>query len=274
MTTTLSTKQRLLTKAVKRLAATLENNGDWATATLQPPAEDHERKTYVKTERSRIRKTKSPCTERTSRAPRETFGRVVIHCVAAPTKRENIDNSFLQDQLLGKFTEGIQRNVLRAKEQRPQNDNWDATTLLNCAKDYIRTELKIVIRVGKKRDPQPAHEQAADRRSPPSGRSIVSSSERQYSCFYCSKKDHSAKDCTEVVTREERYAFMRRRNMCLNCGSTEHWAVQCKGGSCRLCKLHGHHTSLCPQLFSSSRKPSTTHEPKKSPTPSKATPKF
>ncbi|KAK6062151.1 hypothetical protein COOONC_00178 [Cooperia oncophora] len=38
MTTTLSTKQGLLTKAVKRLAATLENNGDWATGlcSLQP----------------------------------------------------------------------------------------------------------------------------------------------------------------------------------------------------------------------------------------------
>ncbi|KAK6031097.1 zinc knuckle, partial [Ostertagia ostertagi] len=163
-------------------------------------------------------------------------------------KGENVDNCFLQDQLLGKFTEGIQRHVLRTKEQRSPNDNWDTNMLLSCAKEYIRTELKIVTRVGKRREQQPVQEPAGDRRYPRTGRKIASASERQHSCFYCGKGDHAAKDCTEVATREERMSFMRKRNLCLNCGSAEHWAGQCKGGACRICNNHGHHTSLCQQL--------------------------
>ncbi|KAK6026422.1 zinc knuckle, partial [Ostertagia ostertagi] len=189
-------------------------------------------------------------------------------------KGENVDNCFLQDQLLGKFTEGIQRHVLRTKEQRSPNDNWDTNMLLSCAKEYIRTELKIVTRVGKRREQQPVQEPAGDRRYPRTGRKIASASERQHSCFYCGKGDHAAKDCTEVATREERMSFMRKRNLCLNCGSAEHWAGQCKGGACRICNNHGHHTSLCQQLPSATKKPSAAHESKKPhQTSNRATPK-
>ncbi|XGW05893.1 hypothetical protein V3C99_016340 [Haemonchus contortus] len=94
-------------------------------------------------------------------------------------KGENVDNCFLQDQLLGKFTEGIQRHVLRAKEQRSPNDNWDTNMLLSCAKEYIRTELKIVTRVGKGREQQPVHEPAGDRRYPRTGRKISRRLERE-----------------------------------------------------------------------------------------------
>uniref|UniRef100_A0A7I5EBZ3 CCHC-type domain-containing protein n=1 Tax=Haemonchus contortus TaxID=6289 RepID=A0A7I5EBZ3_HAECO len=178
-------------------------------------------------------------------------------------KGENVDNCFLQDQLLGKFTEGIQRHVLRAKEQRSPNDNWDTNMLLSCAKEYIRTELKIVTRVGKGREQQAVQEPAGDRRYPRTGRKISSAPERRHSCFYCGQGDHAAKDCTEVATREERMSFMRKRNLCLNCGSAEHWAVQCKGGACRICNNHGHHTSLCQQLPSATKIRAAAHESKK-----------
>uniref|UniRef100_A0A7I4Z578 CCHC-type domain-containing protein n=1 Tax=Haemonchus contortus TaxID=6289 RepID=A0A7I4Z578_HAECO len=135
--------------------------------------------------------------------------------------------------------------------------------LLSCAKEYIRTELKIVTQVGKGREQQPVHEPAGDRRYPRTGRKISSAPERQHSCFYCGKGDHAAKDCTEVATREERMSFMRKRNLCLNCGSAEHWTVQCKGGACRICNNHGHHTSLCQQLPSATKIRAPAHESKK-----------
>ncbi|KAK6017595.1 zinc knuckle [Ostertagia ostertagi] len=189
-------------------------------------------------------------------------------------KGENVDNCFLQDQLLGKFTKGIQRHVLRTKEQQLPNDIWNTTTLLNCAKEYIRTELKIATRVGETHDQRSTQEPAIDRRNPRAGRRIISSSKRQDSCFYCGKGDHSAKDCSEIATREERLTFMRKRNLCLNCGSGEHWAEQCRGGSCRLCRKHGHHTSLCQQLSSLTKTPSATRESRKPPsTSNKSTPK-
>ncbi|VDL84663.1 unnamed protein product [Nippostrongylus brasiliensis] len=179
-------------------------------------------------------------------------------------KGENVDNSFLQSQLLGKFAEGVQRHVLRVKENQMSNNAWNTRTLLNCVKEYIRTELQIVNQMRKRQDQHHQRSSIVDRRSIRTERKTPSNSARQ-SCFYCGKGGHTPKDCTEVVTREQRLMFMRKRDLCLNCGSQDHWAVNCKGGSCRECKQHGHHTSLCPQLPSQKRKFSVTQETKKPP---------
>ncbi|KAK5964383.1 hypothetical protein GCK32_010050 [Trichostrongylus colubriformis] len=177
-------------------------------------------------------------------------------------KGENVDNSFLQNQLLGKFAEGVQRHVLRMKENQTTDVTWNTNTLLDCARNYISTELQIVNQMGNKHDQQLDRNSIAVKKNTFTGKRINSALERLNPCFYCGKVDHNPKDCREVATREQRLTFMRKKNLCLNCGAKDHWAVQCKGGSCRMCRQRGHHTSLCEQLpsrkttvFQETRKP-------------------
>ncbi|KAK6018122.1 zinc knuckle [Ostertagia ostertagi] len=188
-------------------------------------------------------------------------------------KGENVNNVFLQRQLLGKFTEDIQRQVLRKKEQESPESNWDTTTLLAAAKSYIAMELKIRSRTNKRKEDRPTVQSLkGSKRDLGSNNGNRKAANR--GCFYCSKQDHSPTDCKHVTTREERLEVIRKGKLCHNCGSKDHMVGQCTKGPCRICQQHGHHTSVCRQLFSPPMKPSAAQDVKTVPqTKSKATPK-
>ncbi|KAK5985526.1 hypothetical protein GCK32_010130 [Trichostrongylus colubriformis] len=177
-------------------------------------------------------------------------------------------------QLLGKFTEEVQRKVLRRKEQDSPERSWDTATLLSAAKSYIAMELKIVSRTNKKREHYP-HAAQSFKEKMSSCKEIQRTTERR-SCFYCGKQDHVPRDCDFVKTREARLDIIRKKKLCHNCGAKDHMVSQCTGGPCRLCKQHGHHTSVCRQLFSAPTKPSAAQDVKNMPQPQtqgKTTPK-
>ncbi|KAK6035213.1 hypothetical protein COOONC_27276 [Cooperia oncophora] len=66
MATLLSSRQGLLTKSVNRLAAVVDEYKDLEAWELEPPSEDHERRTYLRTERMRIWKIKAILESETS----------------------------------------------------------------------------------------------------------------------------------------------------------------------------------------------------------------
>ncbi|KAK5974926.1 hypothetical protein GCK32_008249 [Trichostrongylus colubriformis] len=177
-------------------------------------------------------------------------------------------------QLLGKFTEDVQRQVLRRKEQDSPERSWDTATLLSVAKSYIAMELKIVSRTNKKREHHPPAAQSFKEKTSSCKESQRRTERRN--CFYCGKQDHVPRDCEFVRTREARLDIIRKKKLCHNCGAKDHMVSQRMGGPCRLCKQHGHHTSVCRQLFSAPAKPSAAQDVKtvtQPQTSSKTTPK-
>ncbi|KAK5968528.1 hypothetical protein GCK32_010984 [Trichostrongylus colubriformis] len=59
-------------------------------------------------------------------------------------KGEQVDNVFLQKQLLRKFSTDVQRHILRQQQHQAPHTQWDTNDLLMAVKDYIRDEAKIL----------------------------------------------------------------------------------------------------------------------------------
>nr|CDJ90687.1 Protein of unknown function DUF1759 and Protein of unknown function DUF1758 domain containing protein [Haemonchus contortus] len=167
-------------------------------------------------------------------------------------KGEHVDNSFLQKQLMGKFTVSIQRAVLRQKQQMSGED-WNTSLLLSTIREHIMSEMNIIHQVEEKKvSARSLRTSAANERNTQS-----TLKERAYTCFYCKKPGHSPTQCKEVLTRAKRLEIMKRHNLCIDCGGQDHGVAQCRKGSCRNCNEFGHHTSICKKPTS----PDTTSEP-------------
>ncbi|VDM54315.1 unnamed protein product [Angiostrongylus costaricensis] len=63
--------------------------------------------------------------------------------------------------------------------------------------------------------------------------------------FNCNKTRHLPIDCTTIKTQQEKVKVIKDRNLCYNCGCSVRRLPECKGGPCRNCNKHGHHTSIC-----------------------------
>lgn len=67
------------------------------------------------------------------------------------------------------------------------------------------------------------------------------------SCLYCGKSDHKIRNCSKFSGSEvspiARFEFVKKHNLCTNCISNGHRALNCSSGSCRKCNMK-HHTLL------------------------------
>ncbi|KAK6016854.1 zinc knuckle [Ostertagia ostertagi] len=186
-------------------------------------------------------------------------------------KGECIDTVVLQKQVLSKFSERVQRHVLRKKHEQTASEPWTTELLLSHISDFLDTEMEIKHHL---------QEQNQDQPYKPSQNNIVKrttdiriSKEGTHTCFYCRRGNHSPRDCSEYSTREQRLDHLKRFSLCMNCGEANHIASACTKGACRLCHQKGHHTSICPQTIrtteqrptSFQRKPPTTNENPKPP---------
>nr|CDJ91166.1 Zinc finger domain containing protein [Haemonchus contortus] len=188
-------------------------------------------------------------------------------------KGECLDTVVLQKQVLSKFSERVQRHVLRKKHEQTASEPWTTEMLLSHISDFLDTEVEIKHYLQEQSQEQPCK---------PSQNNIVKKTtdipigkERIHTCFYCKRNDHSPKDCPELEfgTQEQRLEHMKRFSLCMNCGGTNHIASACTKGACRLCHQKGHHTSICPQTIRSTvqrpmhsqRKPATAAEYPKPP---------
>ncbi|KAK5965073.1 CCHC-type domain-containing protein [Trichostrongylus colubriformis] len=162
---------------------------------------------------------------------------------------EHIDNTFLQKQLLGKFSVDVQRQVLRQKSKLQSEGAWNTMTLLRIAKEFVEAELRITSQI-ERHIADSARIQATnaiEEKKPP-----INKKPTQYQpspCFYCTKTGHPAKNCPDVPSLEQRLEIMKKHKLCRNCGQMDHAAAKCPKGACRMCGVIGHHTSICRALF-------------------------
>ena len=63
-------------------------------------------------------------------------------------------------------------------------------------------------------------------------------------CLFCRKQDHWSVNCTVVTALADRKKFFVDRNLCFNCGRSNHRADQCRRRGC-VKRKYRHHTSIC-----------------------------
>ncbi|KAK5978810.1 hypothetical protein GCK32_012756, partial [Trichostrongylus colubriformis] len=159
-------------------------------------------------------------------------------------KREQVDNVFLQKQLLRKFSTDVQRHILRQQQHQTPHTKWDTNDLLMAAKDYIRDEAKILHGTETPQFERTTGSEVAKLKQ--AGRSLKNLKDPSPAlCFYCNKGGHPPKQCKEVPSREKRIEVLKKKNLCWNCGEQGHLSSQCARGNCRICNTFGHHTFIC-----------------------------
>ncbi|VDL68781.1 unnamed protein product, partial [Nippostrongylus brasiliensis] len=174
-------------------------------------------------------------------------------------KNEHVDNTFLQKQIMAKFSVAVQSAVLRQK-QHFAVDTWTTRSLLETVKGHIKAELNIVRQVEMPKED--AHSMTKHKAMERQEQQNAKARRNRFTCFFCRKSEHRPKDCEEFPTREKRIEAMKKQNLCLNCGRQGHAAAACSSGACRQCGVQGHHTSICKNLFSS-HPPVTSQAPPK-----------
>ncbi|VDL81318.1 unnamed protein product [Nippostrongylus brasiliensis] len=186
-------------------------------------------------------------------------------------KGESIDNILLQKQVLSKFSEPIQRHVLRKKQK--QANIWTTSLLLSHVCDFIDTEVEIQRQVdNNKNDGREMKQRKSISPTP----KRIANKVKTFICFFCEKTGHSPRNCPEYTTREQRVDHMKRNCLCLNYGEPDHRANQCSKGACKLCNKVGHHPFICRQTTPFHEKEPQSATEKKTPTitkPSKPLPR-
>ncbi|KAK6028872.1 zinc knuckle [Ostertagia ostertagi] len=138
---------------------------------------------------------------------------------------EHIDNTFLQRELLGKFSIDVQRQILRQKPKLKTEETWSTMALLRTAKEFVEAELRIIRQVKshssnnkRKRDTSGMEE-----RKSPLSRNFAKN--QLAPCFYCGKTGHPAKNCTEIPSLDQRLEIIKAQKLCRNCGQKDHTAA-------------------------------------------------
>ncbi|KAL6739264.1 hypothetical protein Aduo_012738 [Ancylostoma duodenale] len=157
-------------------------------------------------------------------------------------KGEMVNTQHMQRTIMGKFSDDIQRTMLR-KKHASSSDAWTTRELLRQLEEYFHTEEEIQQIKGPKEET--SKKPPPRRFSPKRTRDIPAETVRKYPCFYCGRGDHSPQICPKYSSYEQRMELIRQRNLCRNCGSRDHTVKDCPRGACRRCNEKGHHTSIC-----------------------------
>ena len=75
--------------------------------------------------------------------------------------------------------------------------------------------------------------------------SLFNTSSRRRPCAYCDDVNHSSRECTRVVSVDERKGILVKKKLCFNCTGPKHRANECRSTTgCQKCNQR-HHTSIC-----------------------------
>ncbi|KIH54565.1 hypothetical protein ANCDUO_15285 [Ancylostoma duodenale] len=111
-------------------------------------------------------------------------------------KGEAIDGALLQQQVLSKFTEPIQRHVLRKRRELMSGDPWSTNLLLKTVDNYIQTELDIHRQMEFRQsntESTTAQGNPNPWKKPGLGAIQLREEKKGFTCFFCEQKGHPQK---------------------------------------------------------------------------------
>ncbi|PIO75437.1 tetratricopeptide repeat protein [Teladorsagia circumcincta] len=173
-----------------------------------------------------------------------TLDRILPIISQLERKGENTDTQQMRRTILEKFSEKIQRAMLK-KKASSQKPSWTTKQLLQDLQDFFEMEAQIQNIRGTMSEEFNISTPSLARKT-----KLLNQNNRSFQCFYCNANDHAPKSCPRYPTIDQQLQLIRQRN-CENCGSREHRPKNCTRGACRQCKEKGHHTSICQKLFMS-----------------------
>ncbi|KAL6723726.1 hypothetical protein Aduo_018702 [Ancylostoma duodenale] len=174
---------------------------------------------------------------------RQMLDRILPIISQLKQKGENTNTQHMRRTILAKFTDKVQRSMLK-KKANIASDEWTTLRLLSDLQEFFDMEDQIqhlrTTAVESVKMDSPS-------KTPPGKKTkyVRSDDNKKPACFYCNKNDHTPRFCPEYSTYEQRIGLIRQRNLCRNCGSVDHRVNECPRGTCRQCNEKGHHTSLC-----------------------------
>ncbi|KAK6031293.1 zinc knuckle, partial [Ostertagia ostertagi] len=150
-------------------------------------------------------------------------------------KGQNLDNPWLMTKILSKFTEDLQRRVL--KEKVSDDTSWNLRRQMHCLDMVLKQEEKIELQLPKKPEMKMPD-------SSKKGYGRTKETRNSKFCFYCDEKDHWSTHCTAIKDPRKRLQHLKDTNRCTGCGSRSHMLAECKSKGCQKCGKK-HHTSTC-----------------------------
>uniref|UniRef100_A0A183FYY9 CCHC-type domain-containing protein n=1 Tax=Heligmosomoides polygyrus TaxID=6339 RepID=A0A183FYY9_HELPZ len=154
----------------------------------------------------------------------------IVPLVSQPKQKgESAETQHMRRAILGKFTDKIQRAVLK---RRDTSDNQGPPTKFarlfrNRGRDPPRQGmLRYSSEKGTRKQGATATIEELSSFFSQSARGANPESE-EFPCFYCHRTDHTPTTCTQYPTCARRINQMQQRNLCRNCGSTAHKTSDC-----------------------------------------------
>uniref|UniRef100_A0A7I4YWZ2 DUF1758 domain-containing protein n=1 Tax=Haemonchus contortus TaxID=6289 RepID=A0A7I4YWZ2_HAECO len=152
------------------------------------------------------------------------------------SKGQNLDNPWLISKVLSKFSENIQRQVLKEKVSIPEEE-WTMGRQLRCLDEIIRQEEQI-------EEQLPTKPEKEIKPLKMRGQTDYRIVENTPFCFYCNGKNHWSTQCMKISDPKQRLEHLKATHKCINCGSQRHTSTECKSSGCKNCGKK-HHTSIC-----------------------------
>ncbi|VDK40164.1 unnamed protein product [Cylicostephanus goldi] len=153
-------------------------------------------------------------------------------------KGVSLDGSFIVQKVLSKFSQGLQRKVLKVQIEA-HHDEWKLIQLLSDLDKIISSEEKVAEML-KNNEP-------LQRQSKPQFQRRVENAQTQAQCIYCGAVNHNSLHCTKFDSIQKRTDFLMKNKKCLNCTRANHFLKECNNRGCSMCAGKKHHFSLCPK---------------------------
>ncbi|KIH50613.1 hypothetical protein ANCDUO_19305 [Ancylostoma duodenale] len=127
-------------------------------------------------------------------------------------KGENTNTQRMRRTILAKFTDKVQRSMLK-KKANIASDEWTTLRLLSDLQEFFDMEdhiqhLRTTAVESVKMD--------SPSKTPPGKRTkyVRSDDNKKPACFYCNKNDHTPRLCPEYTTYEQRIGLIRHSAIC------------------------------------------------------------
>ncbi|EPB72220.1 integrase core domain protein [Ancylostoma ceylanicum] len=145
------------------------------------------------------------------------------------SKGQDVNHRMILNTVLRKFDVEIQLKALERREKLQNTSDWTWSLLQKHLSEILELKERVERSQGTMSQKMTVTPKEKTRPMAP--------------CIYCKRTNHRSVDC-KTVPETERSEYLRRNQLCHNCGKPNHKAEDCRSQGCYKCGKK-HHSSLC-----------------------------